>query len=133
MVKNAIGYLSLILLAVTLCSGCSLFGGTDISPSAKMAQKVAQTLKEQEDIRQEFKDIKGDVSVTKTDLKEFKTEINTKIEQNSIHNNESLKSLAWTAAGIWFIYEFLKFLRICLVAYFTPGLGIADFVKGMKK
>jgi len=117
-------------ILLSLVFGCSLFGGTDISPSAKMAQKVAQTMKKQEEITQEFKEVKGDIAISKQEFTEFKTEIHNKVDQSTTNHNESLKSLAWTAAGIWFLYEALKFIRALLIAKFSPGSTLKNLVKG---
>jgi len=118
--------------SVAFIAGCSLFGGTDISPIAKIAQKTAQVMKKQEDLDQKFESVQGDIAVTRNDLTEFKTEINNKIDQSTTNNNESLKSLAWTAAGIWFLYELLKFVRALIIAKLSPGNTLANLVKGTK-
>jgi len=121
---------AVFLAALTVLCGCNLFGG--VSPSASMAQKVATAIEKTDKVEQDFKDVSGSIVQLKTDMTTMETNISNKIEQTTVTHNESLKSLAWTAALIWFAYEALKFLRAFLIAKFTPGSTLANLVKGKK-
>lgn len=131
--RNTIyGLVIVFILFIFSYTRCSMFGGSEISPAAKIAQKTAQALKKVEEVEKNYGDISGTITELKTEITTFKTEITNKIDQSTTNNNESLKSLAWTAAGIYILIEFLKFARALIIAKIEPGNTVMNLIKGKK-
>lgn len=111
---------ALILLVFTL--SCSLFGA-DISPAAKMAQKVATCIEKTDKVQQDIEGVGGDLTQLRTEI----TNINTTIFQiqqqiTKTHNeNESLKSLMITFSCIVAGFMVLFFILYLIAAKVSPG------------
>lgn len=110
------------VLLVLLFSGCSLFG-TDISPTAKMAQKVATCIEKTEKVEQEIKGVGGDLIQVKKDIVNTKTSIIQVQNQNTDNKNEneSLKSLIVTVSACIAGFFVLFTVLYIIIAKVAPG------------
>lgn len=120
------------VLTCCLLIGCSLIGGKDTAPVAKLGAELEQARKDIDESRKEIKEVGGDVSMFEQRLTKIETTVNNVQIQmtQSIHYNESIKSIAWTVAGIYALLKILQFIRALIIAKYTPGSTLLNLVKG---
>jgi len=117
----------LVITALIVLNGC---WGTDISPSAKMAQKVSQAFQKAEKVEQDIEGVGGDLTQIRKEISIMQTNI-TQI-QNQItqttNNNESLKSLIITVACVYAGLIALRFVLFIVKAKVAPGSTIKNIM-----
>ena len=124
----------ILLLLVILISGCSLFGGTDtnVKPVSKLETELEVVKKDIDKSHKELENVQGDVTMVENRLSKVEnniTNINQQVTKN-IQHNESLKSLAWTVAGIYMFLKALELLRAFLIAKSDSGNTVWNLIRG---
>ena len=123
-----------LLIVVILALGCTGVGiaGTDttIKPVAELETELKQVREDIDKSNKQLENITGDVSLFEqriTNIETSITTINQQITQN-IQYNESIKSIAWTIAGIYVVLKVLEFIRALIIAKVTPGSTLVNLV-----
>ena len=120
------------VLLVCFLVGCSMFGGQSVKPVAELETELELARKDIDQSKKELKEITGNVSLWEQKITTMETTMNNLQVQvtNSVHYNESLKSIAWTVAGIYVILKVLQFIRALIIAKIEPGRTLTNLIKG---
>ena len=112
-------------------AGCSLFGGASTTTKPETVSKLETELeaakKSLDESIKQYENIEGGVTAVEQKIDILHNEIKITnetlsiVSTNNTQNNESIKSLLWTIAGIYLGLKVFQLLRALLIAKLAPG------------
>ncbi|GAH00924.1 unnamed protein product [marine sediment metagenome] len=137
--KKKIIRITVFFLVLSFVAGCITFGSTTkpvSKPVAELETKLKTAQKNIDESKKAIEKVEGNVSTWEQRISTVENSVynmQVQITANSTqvtNNNESLKSLAITAALIYIALEALKFIRALILAKIAPGSTMRNLVKG---
>ena len=128
-------FILLICVVVVGCTGVGIAGtDTTIKPITELETELKQVREDIDKSNKQLENITGNVSMFEQRLTNIETNVTTISQQitQTVQYNESIKSIAWTIAGIYIILKILEFARALIIAKVTPGSTLLNLVKGKK-
>jgi hypothetical protein len=114
--------------------GCSLFGGSSVKPVSELETELELLKKEVDKSVMELQNVQGDVEVYKQNYSTLQSTVSsmqTQITQ-TVQYNESIKSIAWTAFGIYVCLKILAGIQAFVIAKAKKGSTIKNLFRGNK-